>query len=69
MNFLFCLVAILVSFASCRPSAVREEITIYTSMTPRGVELMSQAMVSRAPNLKINWFQGGSETINAKIAT
>ncbi len=45
------------------------EVTVYTSMYPDIIDKYSKPSVAKAlPNVKVNWFQGGTEKIKTKIA-
>ena len=43
-------------------------LMIYTSIYPDIVELVKPAIAKKFPDLKVNWFQAGSEQVMAKLA-
>jgi iron(III) transport system substrate-binding protein len=43
-------------------------LMIYTSIYPDIVELVKPAIAKQFPDLKVNWFQAGSEQVMAKLA-
>jgi len=44
------------------------KITIYTSMYPDIIDVVSPELEKAFPNLKVEWFQGGTEQVTAKMA-
>ena len=44
------------------------ELMIYTSIYPDIVEMVKPVLAKKFPNLKISWFQAGSEQVMAKLA-
>lgn len=57
---------------SCAAFAVSNEvsgkITIYTSIYPDIISLVSPKVEAAFPNLEVEWFQGGTEKIVSKLA-
>lgn len=44
-------------------------VWVYTSMFPETIEFFKAALVKKFPDIKVEWYQNGSENIAAKIAT
>jgi len=51
-----------------KPKGPTGSLMIYTSIYPDIVELVKPALAQKFPDLKIQWFQAGSEQVMAKLA-
>jgi iron(III) transport system substrate-binding protein len=56
-------------FVSCQKGDEKKEIWIYTSLYKDTIADMSPKLEKAFPNVKINWYQAGSEEIAAKVNT
>lgn len=54
---------------SCQKDDGKKEVWIYTSLYKDTIADMSPRLERAFPNLKINWYQAGSEEIAAKVNT
>lgn len=52
-----------------KAGGVKGEVMVYTSMYPDIIDNMCKPSVAKAfPEMKVNWFQGGTEKVMTKIA-
>lgn len=56
-------------FLSCNQDDGKKEIWIYTSLYKDTIADMNPKLEKAFPNIKINWYQAGSEEIAAKVNT
>lgn len=55
-------------FSSCSKQEADNTVWIYTSMYPEAIAQYEKAFQEKFPDIKVKWFQNGSENINAKLA-
>ncbi|MBQ7739444.1 MAG: ABC transporter substrate-binding protein [Desulfovibrionaceae bacterium] len=65
--YLLCAICFLASASLCL-AAAKPKITIYTSMYEDVIEAMSETMKEKFPNYDVEFFYGGTGTLQAKIA-
>lgn len=54
--------------ADQKDAGVKGEVMVYTSIYPDIIDTMCKPNIAKAfPGLKVNWFQGGTEKVKAKI--
>lgn len=63
------ILATIVFLSACQKKSGRKEIWIYTSLYKDTIAEMGQKLEQLYPDVKINWYQAGSEEIAAKINT
>lgn len=60
---------IILLFNSCLEKDQRQEVWIYTSLYKDTISDMTPTLEKKFPNIKIQWFQAGSEDIASKVNT
>ncbi len=68
MKKIFCAVLLLILAVSAANAAYKPKVTIYTSMYEDVIEAMTAVIHEKFPNYDVEFFYGGTGTLQAKIA-